>query len=157
MITIPNGGGGRVAREFRTVGVVGLGTMGAGIVEVFARNGLDVIAAERDVAAVDRGRTPLETPPTRAVERGKLPADGAAELLGRITTTTSLSDLADADLVIEAVPESLELKAQVLAELDKVCRPDVILASNTSSLSVTELSVRTGRPGKVVGMHFFNP
>jgi 3-hydroxybutyryl-CoA dehydrogenase len=154
---IPNGGGGTVAREFRTVGVVGLGTMGAGIVEVFARNGLDVVAAEVDTAAVERGRTHLETSTARAVERGKLTAEAAAELLGRITTTTSLSDLADVDLVIEAVPESLELKAEVFAELDKVCRPEVILASNTSSLSVTELSVRTGRPGRVVGMHFFNP
>ena len=146
-----------MAREFRTVGVVGLGTMGAGIVEVFARNGLDVIAAEVDTAAVERGRNHLETSTARAVERGKLTAEAAAELLGRITTTTSLSDLADADLVIEAVPESLELKAEVFAELDKVCRPEVILASNTSSLSVTELSVRSGRPGRVVGMHFFNP
>ncbi|WP_214404093.1 3-hydroxyacyl-CoA dehydrogenase family protein [Pseudonocardia lacus] len=146
-----------MAREFRTVGVVGLGTMGAGIVEVFARNGLQVIAAEVDSTAVERGRSHLETSTARAVERGKLTAEGAAELLGRITTTTSLQDLADADLVIEAVPESLDLKADVFATLDKVCRPEVILASNTSSLSVTELSVRTGRPGRVVGMHFFNP
>jgi 3-hydroxybutyryl-CoA dehydrogenase len=91
------------------------------------------------------------------VKRGKLTQEGADELLARITTTTSLADLADADLVVEAVPEQLELKAQVLGELDRVCRPDVILASNTSSLSVTELAVHTGRPGKVVGMHFFNP
>jgi 3-hydroxybutyryl-CoA dehydrogenase len=144
-------------REFRTVGVVGLGTMGAGIVEVFARNGLHVIAAEVDAEAVARGRVHLETSTARAVGRGKLTQDGADELLGRITATTSLSDLADVDLVVEAVPEHLDLKAGVLAELDRVCRPDVILASNTSSLSVTELAVRTGRPGKVVGMHFFNP
>ncbi|WP_214369673.1 3-hydroxyacyl-CoA dehydrogenase family protein [Pseudonocardia sp. H11422] len=146
-----------MAREFRTVGVVGLGTMGAGIVEVFARNGLQVIAAEVDEEAVARGRTHLETSTRRAIERGKLTEEAAGELLARITTTTSLSDMADADLVIEAVPESLDLKAAVFAELDKVVRPEVILASNTSSLSVTELSVRTGRPGKVVGMHFFNP
>jgi 3-hydroxybutyryl-CoA dehydrogenase len=146
-----------VAREFRTVGVVGLGTMGAGIVEVFARNGLQVIAAETDTDAVARGRSHLETSTSRAVDRGKLSQEDADALLGRITTTTSLADLADADLVIEAVPENLDLKAQVFAELDKVCRPDAILASNTSSLSVTELSVRTGRPGKVLGMHFFNP
>ncbi|WP_338051538.1 3-hydroxybutyryl-CoA dehydrogenase [Pseudonocardia acidicola] len=146
-----------MAREFRTVGVVGLGTMGAGIVEVFARNGLQVIAAEVDEEAVARGRSHLETSTRRAIERGKLTEEAAAELLGRITTTTSLADMADADLVIEAVPESLDLKAAVFAELDKVVRPEVILASNTSSLSVTELSVRTARPGKVVGMHFFNP
>ncbi|WP_300007897.1 3-hydroxybutyryl-CoA dehydrogenase [Pseudonocardia sp.] len=146
-----------MAREFRTVGVVGLGTMGAGIVEVFARNGLQVIAAEVDADAVARGRSHLETSLSRAVGRGKLTQDDADALLGRVTTTTSLSDMADADLVIEAVPESLDLKAKVFAELDSVCRPDAVLASNTSSLSVTELAVRTGRPGKVVGLHFFNP
>ena len=146
-----------MAREFRTVGVVGLGTMGAGIAEVFARNGLEVVAVEVDAAAVERGRSHLETSTRRAIERGKLTEEDAATLLDRITTTTSLADLADADLVVEAVPEHLDLKANVFAELDKVCRPEVILASNTSSLSVTELSVRTGRPGKVVGMHFFNP
>lgn len=146
-----------MAREFRTVGVVGLGTMGAGIVEVFARNGLQVIAAEVDAEAVERGRAHLETSTSRAVGRGKLTQEDAEALLGRITTTTSLADMADADLVIEAVPESLDLKAAIFTELDKVCRPEAILASNTSSLSVTELAVRTGRPGKVVGLHFFNP
>jgi 3-hydroxybutyryl-CoA dehydrogenase len=146
-----------VAREFRTVGVVGLGTMGAGIVEVFARNGLHVIAAEVDAEAVERGRAHLETSTSRAVGRGKLTQEDADALLARVTTTTSLADMADADLVIEAVPENLELKASVFAELDAVCRPEVVLASNTSSLSVTELAVRTGRPGKVVGLHFFNP
>ncbi|MDT7709887.1 MAG: 3-hydroxybutyryl-CoA dehydrogenase [Pseudonocardiales bacterium] len=146
-----------MGREFRTVGVVGLGTMGAGIVEVFARNGLQVIAAETNTDAVERGRAHLETSTSRAVGRGKLSQEDADALLGRVTTTTSLVDLADADLVIEAVPESLDLKAAVFSELDKVCRPDTILASNTSSLSVTELAVRTGRPGKVIGMHFFNP
>jgi 3-hydroxybutyryl-CoA dehydrogenase len=144
-------------REFRTVGVVGLGTMGAGIVEVFARNGLQVLAAEVDAEAVERGRAHLETSTARAVGRGKLTQEAADELLSRVTTTTSLADLAEADFVVEAVPEHLDLKAQVLGELDRVCRPDVILASNTSSLSVTELAVHTGRPGKVVGMHFFNP
>ena len=146
-----------MAREFRTVGVVGLGTMGAGIVEVFARNGLHVIAAEVDDEAVERGRTHLATSTSRAVGRGKLTQEDADALLARITTTTSLADMADADLVIEAVPESLDLKAGVFTRLDEVCRPDAILASNTSSLSVTELAVRTKRPGKVVGLHFFNP
>jgi 3-hydroxybutyryl-CoA dehydrogenase len=146
-----------VTREFRTVGVVGLGTMGAGIAEVFARNGLQVVAVEVDDEAVDRGRVHLDSSTGRAVARGKLTQEDADALLGRITTSTSLADLADADLVVEAVPESLELKAKIFEELDKVCRDDVVLASNTSSLSVTELSVRTGRPGRVVGMHFFNP
>ncbi|WP_281689803.1 3-hydroxyacyl-CoA dehydrogenase family protein [Pseudonocardia thermophila] len=146
-----------MAREFRTVGVVGMGTMGAGIVEVFARNGLQVIAVEVDDKAIEAGRKHLEVSTGRAVSRGKLSQEDADALLARIRTTTSLADLADADLVVEAVPESLELKAQIFAEVDKVVRPDVVLASNTSSLSVTELAVRTGRPEKVVGMHFFNP
>jgi 3-hydroxybutyryl-CoA dehydrogenase len=146
-----------VAREFRTVGVVGLGTMGAGIVEVVARNGLDVIAVEVSTEAVERGRAHLETSTRRAIERGKMTSEQAEELFEHVTTTTSLADLALCDLVIEAVPESLELKAGVFAEVDKHVGPETILASNTSSLSVTELAVHTARPGKVVGMHFFNP
>ncbi|GAA4029094.1 3-hydroxybutyryl-CoA dehydrogenase [Allokutzneria multivorans] len=140
-----------------TVGVVGLGTMGAGIAEVLARTGLRVVAVELDEDAVLRGRAHLEHSTTRAVLREKLSSGDQSELFGRIRYTTTLSDLADVDLVIEAVPERKELKAAVFAELDRVCRPEVVLASNTSSLSVTELSVVTKRPGKVVGMHFFNP
>ncbi|WP_354005574.1 3-hydroxyacyl-CoA dehydrogenase family protein [Rhodococcus antarcticus] len=146
-----------MAREFSTIGVVGLGTMGAGIAEVFARSGFDVIAVETDEAGIARGRGHLEHSTGRAVARGKLDETEQAALLGRITTTTSLEDLADVDFVVEAVPERLELKAAVLKKLDEVCRPEVVLASNTSSLSVTELSVQTARPGKVVGVHFFNP
>jgi 3-hydroxybutyryl-CoA dehydrogenase len=146
-----------VAREFSTIGVVGLGTMGAGIAEVFARSGFDVIAVEMDEAGIERGRDHLEHSTGRAVARGKLDESDQAALLGRITTTTSLEDLADVDFVVEAVPERLELKAAVLKKLDEVCRPEVVLASNTSSLSVTALSVQTARPGKVVGVHFFNP
>jgi 3-hydroxybutyryl-CoA dehydrogenase len=146
-----------VSREFSKIGVVGLGTMGSGIAEVFARNGFDVIAVEIDEAAVERGRGHIEHSTDRAVDRGKLDAAERAELLGRITYTTSLEDLAEVDLVVEAVPENLDLKGRVFATLDRVCRPEVILASNTSSLSVIELSVHTSRPGKVIGMHFFNP
>jgi 3-hydroxybutyryl-CoA dehydrogenase len=146
-----------VAREFQTVGIVGLGTMGAGIAEVFARDGLRVLGVEADAEGAARGRAHLENSTARAQARGKLSEADAAALLDRISISTSLSDLADADLVVEAVPERMELKAQIFAELDKICRPEVILASNTSSLSITELAVRTGRPGKVVGMHFFNP
>ncbi|MFB9905925.1 3-hydroxyacyl-CoA dehydrogenase family protein [Allokutzneria oryzae] len=139
------------------VGVVGLGTMGAGIAEVLARTGLTVVAVDLDEEAVRRGRAHLEHSTARAVKRDKLSSDDQYDLFSRIRYTTTLSDLADVDLVIEAVPERMELKAEVFAELDRVCRPEVVLASNTSSLSVTELSVVTGRPGKVVGMHFFNP
>jgi 3-hydroxybutyryl-CoA dehydrogenase len=144
-------------REFTQVGVVGLGTMGAGIAEVFARTGLSVIAAEVDEAAVERGRGHVEGSTGRAVARGKLSEEDHRALLERITYTTDLNEFADVDLVVEAVPEHLDLKRSIFSELDKICKPDAILATNTSSLSVTEIAVATSRPGKVVGMHFFNP
>jgi 3-hydroxybutyryl-CoA dehydrogenase len=140
-----------------TVGIVGLGTMGAGIAEVCARSGLRVVAVEVDEAAIAKGRGHIEHSTSRAVSGGKLDEAGRAELLERISCATSLSALAEVDLVIEAVPENLALKAEIFAALDKIVRPDVILASNTSSLSITEISVHTGRPGKVLGLHFFNP
>ncbi len=146
-----------MARVFSSVGVVGLGTMGAGIVEVFARNGLTVVGVERDDAALDRGREHLEVSTGRAVSRGKMSEQDKQSLLGRVTFTTSMDDLKDVELVVEAVPESLDLKRSIFASLDAVTPPDTILATNTSSLSVTELSVSTNRPSRVVGMHFFNP
>jgi 3-hydroxybutyryl-CoA dehydrogenase len=146
-----------VARELTEVGVVGLGTMGAGITEVLARAGLSVTAVEVSEDALARGRGHLEHSTERAVSRGKLDPAERDEIFGRIRFSTSLEDLAQAELVIEAVPERMELKTEIFAALDKVCPPDTILATNTSSLSVTELSVATGRPSKVIGMHFFNP
>ncbi|MGK3206514.1 3-hydroxyacyl-CoA dehydrogenase family protein [Amycolatopsis sp. MEPSY49] len=146
-----------MARDISTVGVVGLGTMGAGIAEVLARSGLDVVTVELDEAGVARGRGHLEHSTERALSGGKLDPAGRDALLGRIRYGTSLSDLSEVDLVIEAIPESLGLKADVFAELDKITRPEVVFASNTSSLSITEIGVHTARPGKVVGMHFFNP
>jgi 3-hydroxybutyryl-CoA dehydrogenase len=146
-----------MTREFQQVGVVGLGTMGAGIVEVFARNGLSVVALEVNDAAVSNGRAHVENSTGRAVARGKLSAADERQLLERVRYTTDYNDLAEVDLVIEAVPEQLDLKRQIFTQLDKVCQPEAILATNTSSLSVTEIAVATGRPGKVVGMHFFNP
>src|SRR6266545_4021011 len=146
-----------MTREFRHVGVVGLGTMGAGIAEVFARNGLSVVAIEADDAALTRGRNHVENSTGRAVARGKLTEDEQRELLARIDFGTDLKLLAEADLVVEAVPEHLELKRAIFSQLDGICKPDTVLASNTSSLSVTEIAVATGRPGKVVGLHFFNP
>jgi 3-hydroxybutyryl-CoA dehydrogenase len=140
-----------------TIGIVGLGTMGAGIAEVCARSGLRVVAVEVDDAAIAKGRGHIEHSTARAVSGGKLDEAGRAELLDRISCATSLSALAEVDLVIEAVPENLALKAEIFAQLDKIVRPEVILASNTSSLSITEISVHTGRPGKVLGLHFFNP
>ncbi len=146
-----------MGRPFSTVGVIGLGTMGAGIAEVLARSGLDVVAVEKDGDALARGRGQIEGSTGRAVQRGKLTADEQAELLGRIAFGTEVEDLKDAELVIEAVPERLDLKRDLFARLDTICPPDTIFATNTSSLSVTEISVATSRPGKVVGLHFFNP
>ncbi|CAN5673999.1 3-hydroxybutyryl-CoA dehydrogenase [soil metagenome] len=137
--------------------MVGLGTMGAGIVEVFAREGLQVVAVDRDQAAVDRGRGHLETSTGRAVARGKLAAADQSALMGRIVFDTDLKAMADVQLVVEAVPENLDLKRSIFGALDEICPPDTILATNTSSLSVTEIAVATARPGKVVGLHFFNP
>jgi 3-hydroxybutyryl-CoA dehydrogenase len=146
-----------VARELNEVGVVGLGTMGAGITEVLARAGLSVTAVEINDEALARGRGHVEQSTERALSRGKLDPAERDAIFERIRFSTSLEDLAGAELVIEAVPERMELKAEVFAALDKICPVDTILATNTSSLSVTELSVVTGRPSKVIGMHFFNP
>ncbi|MGH3904534.1 MAG: 3-hydroxyacyl-CoA dehydrogenase family protein [Pseudonocardiaceae bacterium] len=146
-----------MSREISTVGVVGMGTMGAGIAEVLARTGLALVAVEVDEAGVARGRGHLEHSTGRAVERGKLDEQARRQLLDRIRFTTRLADLADVDFVIEAVPEQLDLKSRIFAELDEILRDDVVLASNTSSLSITKLAVHTKRPDKVVGLHFFNP
>ncbi|HEY3611259.1 MAG TPA: 3-hydroxybutyryl-CoA dehydrogenase, partial [Pseudonocardiaceae bacterium] len=146
-----------MAREFSTIGIVGLGTMGAGIAEVVARRGLRVVAVELDDAGLARGRGHLAHSTDRAVAGGKLTSRERKALLARIGYHTDLAALADCDLVVEAIPEHLEHKAAVLVELDRVLRPEAVIASNTSSLSVTELGVRTGRPGRVVGLHFFNP
>ncbi|MGN9812765.1 3-hydroxyacyl-CoA dehydrogenase family protein [Micromonospora sp. BQ11] len=146
-----------MAREFTRVGVVGLGTMGAGIVEVFARNGIDVVAVEISEAALERGRVTLTGSTDRAVAKGKLAEADRDALLARVDFQVGLDALHSVDLVIEAVPEHLDLKQRIFAELDRVCKPETILATNTSSLSVTEISVATTRPNQVIGIHFFNP
>jgi 3-hydroxybutyryl-CoA dehydrogenase len=146
-----------VAREFRKVGVVGLGTMGAGIAEVLARSGIEVVGIEQEQAAVERGRQRLEGSTGRAVKRGKLDAAAAEQILGRISTSTELSALADCDLVVEAVPEHLDIKKALFAELDQLLASDAVLATNTSALSVTDLATSTSRPSRVVGLHWFNP
>jgi 3-hydroxybutyryl-CoA dehydrogenase len=146
-----------MSAQFAKAGVVGVGTMGAGIIEVLARNGLDVVGVEIDDKALARGRAHLESSTARAVKGGKLTETERDELLARVTLTTDLGGVAEADLVIEAVPEDLDLKRGIFAQLDRITRPDAILATNTSSLAVTEISVATQNPRRVVGMHFFNP
>jgi 3-hydroxybutyryl-CoA dehydrogenase len=139
------------------VGVVGLGTMGAGIAEVLARGGYSVVGVEVSDDAMRRGQGHLDNSTGKAVKRGKLSEDERRAVLDRIVLGTSFAALADCDLVIEAVPERLDLKRRVFEELDKVCRPDAVLATNTSSLSVTDIAVATRRPEQIVGVHFFNP
>ncbi|MEV4723113.1 3-hydroxybutyryl-CoA dehydrogenase [Micromonospora humida] len=146
-----------MAREFTRVGVVGLGTMGAGIVEVFARNGVDVVAVEISPDALARGRATLARSTDRAVARGRLAGAERDALHARVDFQVGLDALHAVDLVVEAVPERLDLKRRIFAELDRICRPDTILATNTSSLGVTDIAVATGRPQQVVGLHFFNP
>jgi 3-hydroxybutyryl-CoA dehydrogenase len=140
-----------------TVGIVGLGTMGAGIAEVVARHGYQVIAVEMDADALERGRGRIVGSTARAVARGKLSAEEQEALLGRVSFSTDLGSLAQADLVVEAISESLELKTALFRRLDEITPPHAILATNTSSLSVTDISVATTRPAQVVGIHFFNP
>ncbi len=146
-----------MSRDFTSIGVIGLGTMGAGIVEVFARNGFDVVGVERDDESLDRGRQHLQHSTDRAVKRGKLDADGQQALFDRVSFTTALEDVKSCDLVVEAVVEQLDLKRRVFGQLDEIIGENAILATNTSSLSVTEISSATAHPDRVVGMHFFNP
>jgi len=145
------------AMEIHEVAVVGLGTMGAGIAEVFARAGIGVVAIEVDQDALSRGLSTLEGSLTRSVSRGRLTEAEQEQVRGRIRTASGFSEAAAVDLAIEAVPERLEIKRQIFAELDRVCSPDAVLATNTSSLSVTAIAAATRHPGRVVGMHFFNP
>jgi 3-hydroxybutyryl-CoA dehydrogenase len=142
---------------FTKIGVVGLGTMGAGIAEVLARSGLEVVGVEVDDAALERAHGHLTSSTARAVERGKATQEEVAEILGRISTSTDLGSLKDCELVIEAVPERLDLKKDLFAQLDALLPPDAVLATNTSALSVTDIATSTGRPSRVVGLHWFNP
>jgi 3-hydroxybutyryl-CoA dehydrogenase len=146
-----------MARDISSIGVIGLGTMGAGIAEVFARNGFAVIGVEQNDEALERGRQHLQHSTDRAVKREKLTEAEQAELIGRISFTTELKELAEADVVVEAVVESLEIKKAIFRELDGIVTDDCILATNTSSLSVTEISTANNLPGRVIGVHFFNP
>jgi 3-hydroxybutyryl-CoA dehydrogenase len=143
--------------EIRKVGVVGLGTMGAGIAQVSVQAGFETVGREVSAELGERGRSTIEHYLGRAVEKGKLEAQERDAALDRLALTTDLGDFADCDLVVEAVLEELPLKWEVFAELDRVTRPDAILATNTSALSVSEIAEATERPERVVGMHFFNP
>jgi len=141
----------------RTVAVLGAGTMGNGIAHVFARRGYTVILRDVEESFLTRARDTIAKNLDREVKKGKVAEADKTKILGRIQATTDLSQLARADFAVEAVPERLELKLAVLREADKLLRPEVILASNASSISVTTLAAATSRPDRFIGMHFMNP
>ena len=141
----------------KTVGVVGAGTMGNGIAQVFAQSGFTVKLHDAAPGAVDRARKTIDKSLAKFVEKGKITAADKDATAARLTPASSIDDLADVDFVVEAIIESLDHKRDVLARLDTLARPDVILGTNTSSISITVLGAATKRPDKVLGMHFMNP
>jgi 3-hydroxybutyryl-CoA dehydrogenase len=143
--------------EIQRVGVVGAGTMGNGIAHVFARGGYDVVLCDVEQRFLDRGIATITKNLDREVAKNKITADDKASALGRIQAVTDRSKLGDCDFVIEAATEKFEIKTELFRDLDRMTRPEIILASNTSSISITKLGAQTRRPEKVIGMHFFNP
>jgi 3-hydroxybutyryl-CoA dehydrogenase len=143
--------------SIKTVAVLGAGTMGNGIAHVFARSGYKVILRDVEQRFLDKGLDTISKNLDREVKKGKLAEADKSVVLARITPTTGTSELADADLAVEAVPEQLDLKVRLLKEVDVVLKPDAMLASNTSSISITELAAKTSRPERFIGMHFMNP
>jgi 3-hydroxybutyryl-CoA dehydrogenase len=139
------------------IGVVGAGFMGSGIAEVSARAGVAVTLYEPQAAALEHSRSSIEGSVARAIKRERLTADEAKDLLGRIEWATDLDALAESDLVVEAIVEDAAIKAKVFKELDEAVRPEAILASNTSSIPIAGLAAATGRPDRVLGLHFFSP
>ncbi len=143
--------------EIKKVGVVGCGLMGSGITQVVAQAGLPVVVREVNDQLLDKGLGIIEKSLSKFVEKGKLSADDKKAVLGRIQRTTAVSDLKDCDLVIEAITENPKIKKELFAELDKLCPKHTILASNTSSISITEMAAATQRPERFLGLHFMNP
>ena len=143
--------------QISNIGIVGAGTMGSGISQVAALTGYDIVMQDVSDEATSRGLGTIDKSLQRLVDREKITADAKDAAIRKIRTTTDLSDLADCDLVIEAATENMDLKLDLFEKIDKVSRPETIIASNTSSLSLTKLASVSNRPDKVIGMHFFNP
>ena len=143
--------------KISNIGIIGAGTMGSGISQVAALTGYDIIMQDVSEDATNRGIGAIDKSLQRLVDREKITADAKDAAIGKIRTTTDLSGLADCDLVIEAATENMDLKLGLFEEIAKVSRPETIIASNTSSLSLTKLASVSSRPDKVIGMHFFNP
>ncbi|MBM3390989.1 MAG: 3-hydroxybutyryl-CoA dehydrogenase [Betaproteobacteria bacterium] len=142
---------------FKTIGVVGAGTMGNGIAQAFAQAGFEVVMSDVAQAALDRAMATISGSYDRLIKKEKMTAEQKAAALGRIKTATELAMLKDSDLIIEAATENLELKLKIFRQLDALAKSDAVIASNTSSISITKLAASTKRPDKVIGMHFFNP
>jgi 3-hydroxybutyryl-CoA dehydrogenase len=143
--------------EIKKIGVVGAGTMGNGIAQISSQIGCDVVMMDIEMRFVEGGMTSIDKFLSKSVEKGKMTSGEKDAVIGRIKGTTDMADLKDVDFVIEAVIEDVELKKRVFRTLDELVRPEVILATNTSSMSITEIAASTSRPDKVCGMHFFNP
>jgi 3-hydroxybutyryl-CoA dehydrogenase len=143
--------------ETRKVGVIGAGTMGNGIAHVFAKSGYDVTLVEVEQRFLDRGLDTIGKNLERETSKNKITAEEKAAALSRIHGSLSRKDLATCDFVIEAATEKFDIKSEIFRDIDQICRPEIILASNTSSISITKLAAVTKRPGKIIGMHFFNP
>ena len=143
--------------DIKTIGVIGAGTMGNGIAQVFTQSGYDVRLVDAAAGAIERAQKTIEKSLGKFVEKGKLTAEARDAALARLTTGTSVDALADVDYVVEAIFEDETVKRELFATLDRLTRPDVILSSNTSSISITLLGAATKRPDKVLGMHFMNP
>ncbi len=143
--------------EIKTVGVVGAGQMGNGIVQVAASSGFRVVMSDIADSFVQKGLATITKNLDRMVEKGKIPSQKKDEIMGRIKGTIQVKDMADADFVVEAAIENETLKLNIFKELDQVCRKEIILSSNTSSISITKIASATQRPSQVIGMHFMNP
>ena len=139
------------------VGVIGAGTMGSGIAHVFARAGHEVVLCDIEQKFLDRGLATISRNLDREVAKNKISQEQKSDALKRIRPVTDRPALGSCDFIVEAASEKFEVKSELFRELDRICRPDVILASNTSSISITKLAASTSRPDKVIGMHFFNP
>jgi 3-hydroxybutyryl-CoA dehydrogenase len=146
-----------MAQQIEKVGVLGAGLMGHGIAQVAAQSGYQVVLREVDEATLGKGLGKIEKQLARAVEKGKMSQQDADAVRGRIDGTAHYRDLADCDLVIEAITESLALKLEMWKEIDEIVKPEAVFATNTSSLSVIDQAAATGRPGQFVGLHYFNP
>jgi 3-hydroxybutyryl-CoA dehydrogenase len=143
--------------EIKTVGVIGAGTMGSGIAHVFAKNGYQVVLGETERRFLDRGMDTIRKNLEREVAKNKLTAEQSQQASARIEGVLDRKELRKCDFVVEAATEKFEIKAQIFRDLDSICGPEVILSSNTSSISITKIAALTKRPEKVIGMHFFNP